>query len=795
MNRTDHLHLPVFLDESRTPQPVSAVLEQARQVAAGGREDEAAALFLAATEAILDAGFVDVAHELLRELRERVDANALPARTRARLLAAEGGVFSRLGRRDDARAAFEQMRAIAEELADRPAIAAADHNLANQALYLGDLEEAARLYLASFDARIDLGDYYGATRVVLSLATIAQERGDLAQAESTVAVAEDLLRHMRGVPDLQFAFALARGQLATKRGEFPTALEFFHRALRYARRAGDQTAEVVALQNLGAGYTDVCDYRKAVGWFRRGLRLAESLGAASQLALLHSGLAVALVRAGRWREAMAHFEQARPLYEQVGEVHHAACATADLGALTVEAGDVDRGRRLLTEALSTFRRLGDREWEARVLRNLVEAEYAVGDAAAAEALAQEAVHALPPEARQERAEVLRRAAAAWLAQRPPAIPEAQACFERALAEGDGDPTDQAWQAAQAAAILVDHGGYEAALGYYTRALRVYEEAGEREMVFHVRNDRAIALTHLGRFGEARREYELCLTAAAQLQNRAMELQASFNLGEMAQREGQLDEAIERLERAAELARALADQDAEADALASLGIAFLKAERWDQARDAFERAHDLARRILKPTAEASAIGGLAGVAFAAGRYAEAARLYRRAAGLYRREGDSRHAAEDLGGLVESLAALGRRKELERAAQDLVDLAQQTQLAPHAPEALARSARWWLRRGRIEDAADLYALAVALAGTLAGSDEEKLGAMLAQAVMLTVVHVRAEEVADPDAFYAALLSSLDELEDGLGAAIAPIIDEGRRVGADMQLEGVRDDVQPE
>jgi tetratricopeptide (TPR) repeat protein len=92
---------------------------------------------------------------------------------------------------------------------------------------------------------------------------------------------------------------------------------------------------------------------------------------------------------------------------------------------------------------------------------------------------------------------------------------------------------------------------------------------------------------------------------------------------------------------------------------------------------------IAQRIRKPTAEATAIGGLAGIAFAGGHYRTAVRLYRRAVAIYEAAGDWRHTAEDLGALVESLSALGQLREAEREAQRLVDLAQQTHLAPHAP----------------------------------------------------------------------------------------------------------------
>jgi hypothetical protein len=94
-------------------------------------------------------------------------------------------------------------------------------------------------------------------------------------------------------------------------------------------------------------------------------------------------------------------------------------------------------------------------------------------------------------------------------------------------------------------------------------------------------------------------------------------------------------------------------------------------------------------------------------------------------------------------------------------------------------LARSARWWLGRGKIEEAGDLYALAIALAGETVGSDEESLVNTLVRIVMYPVMHVRLEHVADADTFYASLQSSLDKLADGLGKTLEPIIEKARRV----------------
>ena len=180
----------------------------------------------------------------------------------------------------------------------------------------------------------------------MSLAGVAQKQRDLLKVESLLASAEDLLRHMRKVPMLRFAWALARGQEAAATRNFPVALTFFNRAVRYARQAGDLAAESVGLQNLGAAHTDAGDHKAAIRWFRRGLQVAESLGLVLEPALLCDGLANANIGLGRRHEAIKFYQQARQLYLQADHAPRLAMTTANLGALLVEAGQAVDGRGL-----------------------------------------------------------------------------------------------------------------------------------------------------------------------------------------------------------------------------------------------------------------------------------------------------------------------------------------------------------------------------------------------------------------------------------------------------------------
>lgn len=745
---------------------LTAIVDRARLLAAAGHHREAYELILDAVQQVEQVGRPDVALQLLADLRGTVPESLLAPADHAWLLNSEGLALGALGRWEDAAAAFERMQALGIQLNDREIISTALQNQGSLAFHTGQLEEARLRFEESLRAKAEFGDTYAAAQLTLNLAAVAVSRGEQDEAHRLLVEAEELVKRARD-PHLLSTLYLGRGNLAVHRGELAEAEQSFRRGLRHARRSGDLVVQAQALMNLGSVHADQKRAGSALGWYKRALRLADALELPPLLESINRGLAVVLHQAGRDLEAVSYLERSREIAQQLGARHAWASATADLGALSLTLGQIDRAVALLNQALEAFRRLGDAEWEVRVLRNLAEAQRAAGDSEAAIEAVESALRLLAPDAHAERADLLRRAAEGALSRRD-SRHLAAIYFERSLdaLQQAGEPRTLAWQAVVAGAALAESGDPKAALPFYGRALALYERGDDEQMAFHARNDRAIALTNLGRYEEARRDYVTCLALATRLNDRAMELQATMNLGEMARREGRAEEARGLLERAIDLARVLEDRRSEAEALGSLGIALHDASYSEQARAAFELARDVAHRIRDAGSEATALGGLAGLEFAVGRHAEALTLYRRAAELRSRTGTGVHLVEDLGGVIECLAALGRADEIEEQAQRLVDVAQEIRATDLGCEALARTARWWLKRGQVDEAASLYAAAIALAAAGATDDTSDLLGAIAKALMLLVIHVRIESESDEDAVYERILGVLNEQYEGLG-----------------------------
>ncbi len=749
-----------------------------QRLAAAGASEEVIDRLFAQVSAYQQRGRARHVLALLDRRQEVLADDSLDPVALGWLLNERGTALSGVGAHDRASAAYDQMADLGRRLGDDELVSTAEQNLGNQAHLRGD-HAAARLHFAEAARRkIANGDTYAAIQVLLNLTALDIDDGQLDDAERTLVGLQRVLRRA-GAPHLSMTLNGNLALLAVKRRDFALAERHARRALHYARRSGDEAGEMRGLHTIGNIRLEVGDYRNALRWHRRALNLADLLDLPPLRLLAHQSMVAVLLHAARYREATTNLLAVQEIATELGDREAATHALADFGAATLRTGRVAEAVDILQEALRQTRALPDAEWEAQVLSNLAEAARLDGDDDAASNFIEEALRALPEGQERERADLLRRAARARF--------DDAATFEQGLAylrrSLDAEATlgtDQsvrAWAYSQAAAELAQRGerrSTDASVAFYDQALRLYEAGGEEAMAFHIRNDRAIALTALGRYEEALADYRDCLATAARRADRVMAQQAAGNLGESLSQSGASTEALPLLERALALARELGDARGQADALGSLGLALGKLGEVAAAEQRFTEALALGQSAELPTAEAVALGGLALVAFERADYALARDRYTAAAAIEERLGDRRHLAESLGGVVESLAALGKTEALSVPAQRLVDLAQAIGAEELASDSLARAGRWYLERADIDQAAELYAASLAGAAViLAAGSEERGVTALAHAAVTLALHAREGSVADPSALFTRVTALLDERYEGSGAALGPLL----------------------
>lgn len=717
----------------------------ARSWAATDKAGVAAELLLGIADSAVRAGRAAVVLDLLLIFDEVAGHLQLSTETRAWRLRLEGIAWMDRGDLARARDLAEAALTEADATGQSELVVPVALQAGGVALELGDADAAEDRFRQALQLARRLGDVNWIAQAFVNLANVALDRGELETAKGYLDEAE-ATGATRKNAHLLSSIVGTRGTIAARETDWESAERLNRNALAAARRSGDAMAEIVALQNLGSVLVEAGRMALGLRWYRKAIVLADGVGAQRKAAEVHAGFARALFDHGRLHEAGEHFRAGRALFDLLGDPLMAARMIADLGAVEAAADHVADAEALLHQAASELAELGDNAWNALAHSNLAELRYRQGDFNGAAARIDSALQLLAPEDHQRRSQMFWRQAAyltgLGTSERLENALRNAVLEDAATLQG----SQLAWQWGLAAAHVASVGDHESALRFLTEGVEL--AGNDPEATFHLRNDRGITLMELGRLEESLAEFNAAMRLAIRRHDRVMQVLAAQNLGETLRRLGSTKDAVRQLEKGAQLADAVGDSVSHAAILGNLGIALTDVGEVARAEEAFHRAVTIGQSIDERGAVAIGLGGLAGLAFRASDYRRAADLYEQAT-LERHEGTDRHTIEDLAGWVESLAASGQTRKLTRAAQELVTAAQASGWEDLAWPALANAGRWYATRRRFDRAADLYAIAIVIAGTSGkiafGTEVEALGpgvVAMMEGVILLLAHGEVE-----------------------------------------------------
>jgi DNA-binding SARP family transcriptional activator/tetratricopeptide (TPR) repeat protein len=227
------------------------LLAAAEAAARAGRPDLSWAAFMGAAGAAIAAGDPEGALDWLDRAEAAVSSRGF-ASLEVQLLAARSFVLIRLGRLDDARAAAETEREIAEQLEQPDVLASASHDRGMVALESGDYQLAALLLAASLTPEAPISRPL--TRLTLAETLIECGELDAAAAELRATVLEPL--RPSDFPDalvprltrVQGLLALARGDRAEGERRLRESIAGWERHVARATRASSIN---IVLADLG----------------------------------------------------------------------------------------------------------------------------------------------------------------------------------------------------------------------------------------------------------------------------------------------------------------------------------------------------------------------------------------------------------------------------------------------------------------------------------------------------------------------------------------------------------------
>ena len=280
-------------------------------------------------------------YEQAAETMVRLGAGVDP-RTCLEVCQAQLGIYTALSEFERAVAAGEEAVALAREIGDRVAEAAA----------LAGLGFAAT-WSHRFDAAVDY-----ANRGI--------EVGTAAAALAPVAASH---------------WAIGTVMAVTRR--LTEGRVHFEQARAIGRRVADASPQAMSLASLGALHNWAGEYREAVELASEGLRLAREAQQVVPLVFALWEAALPCIGQGDYDEARTLLEEGLVFCEKAGEQVMALRMTNTLGWLWMECGDLTRGAELNARAADGARKRGDPETIANPELNLADIFIAKGDLALA----------------------------------------------------------------------------------------------------------------------------------------------------------------------------------------------------------------------------------------------------------------------------------------------------------------------------------------------------------------------------------------------------------------------------
>ncbi|MFI7102659.1 ATP-binding protein [Streptomyces sp. NPDC050161] len=240
---------------------------------------------------------------------------------------------------------------------------------------------AAQCAIAPFD-RYDLDDRIPAPATQLHFdgydAAFQWYRTESANLVTVVHVAADT-----EFPGIAWRLAVVLRAVYMHHNAFEDWVTTARIAVDAAARAGEQTGEAEALENLGKAAFQALRLDEAEECHRAALAVRRRIGDKRGTAVSINALGLLALRRRRLDEATRHFEDSAEIFRELGDRRWTALMRSNLAETLCELGRGTEAGEIVEQALADFRALGDHFGEGNALFLLSWARREAGDLEAA----------------------------------------------------------------------------------------------------------------------------------------------------------------------------------------------------------------------------------------------------------------------------------------------------------------------------------------------------------------------------------------------------------------------------
>jgi CHAT domain-containing protein/Tfp pilus assembly protein PilF/ketosteroid isomerase-like protein len=330
-----------------TPELVSALIKQARQLLARGKQDEALTI-------------CDFALNIAQRLNDKIGMFVV--------LRVKGTVARVRGDNKQALEYYEQCLKLAEELNDKTIIGDALNSLAIVYSLQSDYPKALALFQRNLQIKEELGNKLDIAIELLNIGNVYVYQGDKVRAlehyQRSLKLAEEV-----GDKSSASATLNSIGNLYHSQGNDAQALEYFQQSLKIKQEIGDKPGVARALNNIGVIYSVQGQYDQALDYLQQNVRILEELGEKLILVeALHYIGGVYLLK-GDYSQALAYEQKALKPAEALGNNELLSEILANISESYLRLGQNVAASENATRAASLADQFGvpDVFWSAKTI--------------------------------------------------------------------------------------------------------------------------------------------------------------------------------------------------------------------------------------------------------------------------------------------------------------------------------------------------------------------------------------------------------------------------------------------
>lgn len=156
------------------------------------------------------------------------------------------------------------------------------------------------------------------------------------------------------------AFLHQLGIIASKRGAYGDALDYYRKALEINEELGSRAGMAGSYHGLGRIAGERGDYDEALGWYRKSLEITEELGNRAGMASSYHQLGIVAELRGNYDEALDWYRKSLENEQEVGNRTGMAISYHQLGVVVQKLGDYDEALTWYRRSLKSFEELGNR---------------------------------------------------------------------------------------------------------------------------------------------------------------------------------------------------------------------------------------------------------------------------------------------------------------------------------------------------------------------------------------------------------------------------------------------------